>query len=302
MSNTSETEEADKNNICANCGVAEVDDIQLMDCDGCYRVKYCGDKCKEEHREHHEEECEKWAAELHDRKLFRQPDGGFLGECPLCFFPMPLDPTKFSFYPCCSKNICNGCYYAYIKSKGGLNCPFCREPTASDDGGERKMMKRVKANDPVALSYVGERRYREGDYHTAFEYWTKAAELEDIRAHYELGCLYEAGEGVEKDAEKKVYHWEKAAIVGHHDARYNLGYVEEGNGNIDRAVRHFIIAANLGDEGSMKVLWAHYSLGNITKEDLESTLRTHKAAIDAMKSAQREAAVAWRKNKEVHNV
>jgi hypothetical protein len=67
-------------------------------------------------------------------------------------------------------------------------------------------------------------------------------------------------------------------------------------------VRHFIIAANLGDEGSMKVLWAHYSLGNITKEDLESTLRTHKAAIDAMKSAQREAAVAWRKNKEVHNV
>ena len=48
----------------------------------------------------------------------------------------------------------------------------------------------------------------------------------------------------------------------------------------------------------MKKLWKHYSLGNITKENLDSTLRTHQAAIDAMKSAQRdEAEVAFRKFK-----
>jgi hypothetical protein len=44
------------------------------------------------------------------------------------------------------------------------------------------------------------------------------------------------------------------------------------------------------DEGSMKELWKHYKRGNITKEDLDATLRTHKAAIDEMKSAEREAA------------
>ena len=64
---------------------------------------------------------------------------------------------------------------------------------------------------------------------------------------------------------------------------------------MERAVKHFIIAANVGHEKSMKVLWEHYSAGNITKEDLEATLRTHKAAIDAMKSPEREAAAAWRK-------
>ena len=52
----------------------------------------------------------------------------------------------------------------------------------------------------------------------------------------------------------------------------------------------FTIAANLGFEVSMKTLWKHYSAGNITKEELDDTLRTHKAAIDETKSAQRDTA------------
>jgi len=40
----------------------------------------------------------------------------------------------------------------------------------------------------------------------------------------------------------------------------------------------------------MKVLWKHYSAGHITKETLDATLRTHKDAIDATKSLQREEA------------
>ena len=63
-----------------------------------------------------------------------------------------------------------------------------------------------------------------------------------------------------------------------------------------RAVKHFIIAANLGYEDSMKTLWKHYSAGDITKEELEVTLRTHKAAIDAMKSPQREEAMKFWKD------
>ena len=109
-------------------------------------------------------------------------------------------------------------------------------------------------------------------------------------AHYNLGLMYRRGEGVEEDEEKEVYHYEKAAIGGHPDARYYLAIIEGKNGNVDRAAKHFIINANLGHEESMKLLWKLYSAGQITKEDLESTLRTHKAAIDATKSAQRDAA------------
>jgi TPR repeat protein len=151
-------------------------------------------------------------------------------------------------------------------------------------------MKRIKANDPDALSQAGGTCYKEGDYDDAFEYLTKAAELGDSNAHYHLGLMYWKGEGVENDKEKEVYHWEKAAIGGHPFARHNLAWYEEVNGNMKRAVKHLIIAAKLGEEGSMKALWSHYSLGNITKEDLETTLRTHKAAVDATKSPQREKA------------
>jgi TPR repeat protein len=104
------------------------------------------------------------------------------------------------------------------------------------------------------------------------------------------GNMYHDGDGVQKDEEKEVYHHEMAAIGGHPYARHNLGCYENDNDHMERAVRHFIIAANLGYDKSMKALWKHYSAGNITKEDLDATLRAHHAAIDATKSEQRDRA------------
>jgi TPR repeat protein len=157
-------------------------------------------------------------------------------------------------------------------------------------------MKRVKANDPAALSYMGGKYCDdEGDYEGAFEYYTRAAELGDMDAHYRLGLMYYDGRGVEKDDGKVVYHYEKAAIGGHPTARHNLAVIEGRNGNDKRAAKHYIIAAKLGLKESMNMLWNHYSDENITKDELETTLRSHQAAIDAMKSPQREAADAQQK-------
>jgi TPR repeat protein len=159
---------------------------------------------------------------------------------------------------------------------------------------KRGMMKRVKANDPAAMVNMGLCLCEEGDHERAFEYLTKAAELGDMKAHNQLGVMYDRGEGVEMDEGKAVYYWEKAAIIGDPDARHNLGYHEERNGKVDRAVKHFIIAAKLGHIKSMTALWWHYPKGNISKKDLDATLRAHQAAVDAMKSPQREAAAAFR--------
>jgi TPR repeat protein len=146
---------------------------------------------------------------------------------------------------------------------------------ADDEENKKRTKKRIKANDPVAMKHFGDRCYKEGDYDNAFEYLTKAAELGDIRAHYMLGIMYARGQGAEKDEERSIHHYETAAIGGHPYARNMLGCYEERNDNTERAVNHYIIAANLGDELPMKKLWKHYSAGNITKEDLEATLRTH---------------------------
>ena len=211
---SSKTEEGE--HVCANCGIAGVDNIKLEECSGCDLVKYCGDKCQGDHREQHEEECTNRKAELHDRKLMQQPDGTHLGEYPLCFLPMLIDPLKSIFHTCCSNTICRGCLFAHVMSnRHDSRCPFCREPHADDEEEHKGLMKRVKANDPAAMSHAGGTCYDEGDYEGSFEYYKKAAELGDAVAHYRLALAYRDGEGVKEDEEKMVYHWEVAAIGGH---------------------------------------------------------------------------------------
>ena len=77
-------------------------------------------------------------------------------------------------------------------------------------------------------------------------------------------------------------------MVIHHDARFNLGAYENGKGRVERAIKHFIIAANLGDDAAMQELKEFYKYGGMNKEQFASALRAHQAAADATKSPQRE--------------
>ena len=199
--------------------------------------------------------------------------------------------------PCCSKIICNGCAHANQVRQLGLlipqepSCAFCREPLPNTDEEANAMtMKRVEKNDPVAMMLMGGMRDREGNYKSAFEYYTKAAELGDAKAHYNLSVMYYRGLGVEKDEKKQVYHLEEAAIRGSVLARHDLGWIEGHNGSMERAVKHFIIAANMGCDKSLKILWKYNAGGFLKKEVLAATLRAHQAAVDATKSPQREEA------------
>jgi tetratricopeptide (TPR) repeat protein len=285
---------------CASCGVAEVDDIKLKKCDDCDLVKYCSDKCQQEHRPKHEAMCKKRAAELRDEILFRQPESSDLGDCPICFLPLPIytDSEKSVLMTCCIKIICKGCHYANalreLKERLEQTCPFCRHPVpTTKEEMETNKMKRVAANDPVAIREVGVKRYYEGDYDSAFEYFTRAAGLGDVDAHHSLSVMYHEGQGVDKDEKKELYHLEEAAIAGNLFARYNLALIEGRNGRFDRAVKHFIIAANLGCDTSIQMLKEGYTGGLVSKEEFAAALRAHQAAVDATKSPQREAAAKF---------
>jgi TPR repeat protein len=98
------------------------------------------------------------------------------------------------------------------------------------------------------------------------------------------------GKGVEKDLKKQLHHLEIAAIGGHPDARYNLGCVENENGRIQRAMKHWIIAANLGDDDALDAVKEGFAKGFVSKEDYESALRGQQAVVDATESKQREEA------------
>jgi hypothetical protein len=287
--------------VCASCGVAAIDDIKLKDCDaGCDLVKYCSDDCQKDHREHHEEECKKQLAELRDRDLFAMPDGCHHGECPICCLPLEIDPIKSRMMVCCSKLVCNGCNVANQKREvaAGLQrrCVFCRQPAPKTDvETEKRRVKRIKKNCPVAMREEGKKRRDEGDYDTAFEYFTKAAELGDAGAHYELSIMYRKGQFVEKGNEREIHHLEEAVIRGHPAARHDLGCEEANNGDFDRAKKHFIIAANLGYHGSLKCLRQLYADGHASKEEYADALRAYQAAVNATKSPERAAAEVFEK-------
>ena len=302
--------ELEADEVCASCGIVAIDNIKLELCDGgCGLVKYChNDCCQTNHREQHEDECKKRLAEMHDKDLFTQPDISYLGECPICFLPLPNGQRKSTFMPCCSKHICNGCHYANQKREfeQGLEhrCAFCREPTPkSDEEGLKRIMKRIKKhNDPVAMTHMGGKLHRKGDYVKALQYYTKASELGDagagVDAHACLGTLYYKGQGVEKDMKKAVYHLEEAAIGGHPQARVLLADCEEGKDRLERAVKHVIIAANLGCDVSLQCIKDLFVAGVVSKEEYAAALRGHQTAVDATKSAEREKAEAYFKMRE----
>ncbi len=311
MSSDGDVEEA-ADEVCANCGKAEVDDVKLKKC-GCDLVKYCSVDCLKNHRPEHEEdcnkkveeifvrarrECKKRAAEIRDDPLFTQPDGSHLGECPICCLPLSLEldvVRETLLNTCCCKMICLGCDYTnknYEEEQGlKQRCAYCREPLPdTPEEGEKSLMERIKKNCPVAMCQRGKKHNMEGDYDKAFEYLSKAAALGNIDAHHYLSILYRDGKGVEKDEKKAVYHEEIAAIGGHPLARWNLGSRESRNERFDIAAKHFIIAANLGYDKALEALKMCFQLDFASEEDYTAALRGHQAAVDATKSKQREEA------------
>jgi len=217
---------------CASCGVAVIDDIKLTKCTDCDLVRYCTDACQREHNSQHQQECKKRAAELRDELLFKQPESTHFGDCPICMIPLPLDREKYCTWTCCSKVICRGCAHANILREEDKKlqhaCPFCRKPVPSTlEQGDKQTMKRVAANDPVAMRRKGIQQHEKGDYRSAFEYHIKAAELgDDADAKYELARLYASAKGVEKDEGKAMHFLGEAAIGGHPSARRALGLIE----------------------------------------------------------------------------
>ena len=176
-------------------------------------------------------------------------------------------------------------------------CAHCREPLPkTKEEAHQNLMKRVEANDPEAMCQMGKKCNDEEDHNGAFEYWSKAAALEDVTAHYHLSLLYHDGNGVEMDKKKEIYHLEEAAIGGHPGARYNLGNHEGRNGRHERAARHFTIAANLGLDDALEEVKKGFTKGFVSKENFEAALRGHQATVDATKSEQREEGYAFYKS------
>jgi len=62
---------------------------------------------------------------------------------------------------------------------------------------------------------------------------------------------------------KAKFHFEAAAMAGHEGARCNLGTMEAQSRNMDRAIKHWIIAASAGSYLAVHALKMVILIGNL---------------------------------------
>ncbi|KAL7528410.1 hypothetical protein ACHAXR_002434, partial [Thalassiosira sp. AJA248-18] len=241
-------------------------------------------------------ECKKRAAEIFDEALFKTPPTN--EDCPICFLRLPIEPSDSQYKVCCGKIVCYGCVMCADTIAGRPtkeNCPFCRAPdVTSDEVAVEMLRKRIEVGDATAMRVLGF-RYSKGDgvpqdYKKALELWHRASKLGCAMSQSDIGFGYLNGEGVEKDMKKARYHWELAAMGGDEAARHSLGIAEWKAGNMNRAMKHFMISAGFGHDESLKKIQYGFSHGHVTKDEFEKALRAHKESKDEMQSDQRDAA------------
>jgi tetratricopeptide (TPR) repeat protein len=170
-------------------------------------------------------------------------------------------------------------------------CPFCnadRNKTREEKIGE--VMKRAEANDPASIYMLGN-HYHHGlgglqqDHAKAMELYARAAELGFSKAHNNLAGIYRKG-GYLKKAK---FNFEAAAMLGNEAARLNIGCFEVKSGNMERAVKHWTIAASAGCYQSMQYLRLCFEGGAVSRESIDSTLAAYNSSCAEMRSEARDA-------------
>jgi len=286
--------------VCANCGKGGSD---LKNCTACKMVKYCNRECQIAHRPQHKKECRKRAAEIHDIELFKQPPS-LHDDCPICFLRLPFLYTGRRYMTCCGKEICSGCIRAPLYDHKGneidnQKCAFCRAPHPTGDEFLEREEKRKDLDDPIAIYNQG-MYYKDGangypqDYTKALEFYHRAVELGYIEAYNGIGHAYDNGRGVEFDQKKAMHYYELAAMKGSIKSRGTLGIKEELAGNVDRAIKHYMIAVRGGEGQTLEYIKEIYMRGQATKEEYTKALQAYQEYLGEIKSVQRDKAAAAR--------
>jgi TPR repeat protein len=80
-------------------------------------------------------------------------------------------------------------------------------------------------------------------------------------------------------------------MAGNEVARYNIGCLEYDSGNVERALKHWMIAASAGYHKAMHNLKISFEKGEVSRESIDSTLAAYNNSCVDMRSKARDAAI-----------
>ena len=248
--------------------------------------------------------AQKIYATIDDEDLFKDPPRP--DDCPICGLTLPPGQGQ-TYSACCGKTVCvcGGCAYAAdleaSGKKGGLvwpTCFLCGKPSErSMNEHVNRLKKRMdKYKDSRAFSLMGS-HYDHGnmglpkDQKKAIDLWLKAGELGDSNAFGNVANAYEKGLGVGQSTRKAKHYLTLSAMKGNISSRHNLGCMEQSEGNMDHAVKHWMISAHAGAQKSLKLVRDSFMKGEyVTKDEYEKTVRSYHDSVKSIRSEQRDKA------------
>lgn len=173
---------------------------------------------------------------------------------------------------------------AAAKAKAGAKKPLA--PPAPS--GSRAVPTPAVPTGPQADAAAA---YQAGDYAKAHEIWQNLAGESDPRAMYNLGVLYDKGQGVSEDPTLAAFWFLKSAEAGHTAGMSNLGrLLEQGRGlkrDLPQAAQWFRKAADSGLAEAQYNLAVLYERGlGLEKSDREAAAWYSQAAAQNQTDAQ----------------
>ena len=115
-------------------------------------------------------------------------------------------------------------------------------------------------------------------------YYRLAADQGLAQAQYNLGVMYEKGEGVPQDYAQAVKFYRLAAAQGHAWAQYNLGLMcHDGRGvpqDYAQAKKYYRLAADQGDVNARNDLGVMYGNGHGVPQDYAQAVKYYRLAAD----------------------
>ena len=112
---------------------------------------------------------------------------------------------------------------------------------------------------------------QKGDFATALREWTPLAEQGNAVAQFNLGVMYEKGQGVLQDYKTAVKWYRLSAEQGNVNAQFNLGVMyAKGQGVLQdykTAVKLYILSAEQGNVNAQYNLGLLYGMGNGVIQD-----------------------------------
>ena len=136
---------------------------------------------------------------------------------------------------------------------------------------ERLMCQADEPKEVQELRKTGTVILKQQDYDKAIKLYKKGAKQGDADAQYNLGYMYENGDGVERDDNIAAEWYEKAAAQGHAKAQNNLAFLyRKGYGvpqDIDKAIELYEKSARQGCATAQRNLGYLYKYGTEIGQD-----------------------------------